>query len=292
MTAPPKPPVRAAIDAFLRKVSRNYIAGPRLDDAARIGQTLSARGYWLTFGYWDGAGDRPDSVLDIYSAAGERLAALEGENYLSVKAPALGCDREKFRILTGRLHGLGPALHFDCLDIGRADETFALIETVASSPDRDLGCTLPGRWRRSLDDADRAVALGLTVRVVKGQSPDPAEPDRDAAAGYIEVIEKLAGRARRVRVASHNHGLARRALSLLTDAGTPCELELLYGLPVGRQAGLAQEFKVPVRVYVAFGHAYLPYALGSLRRNPDALLKLVREALRGDCLATYPDLSA
>jgi proline dehydrogenase len=150
------------------------------------------------------------------------------------------------------------------------------------------GCVLPGRWRRSLEDAGRAIDLGLIVRVVKGQSPDPAEPDRDAAAGYLDVVRALAGRARAVRVASHDPAVARAALALLKAANTPCELELLYGLPVGDMVALAREFEVPVRVYIAFGHAFLPYALASIRQRPSAIFRLLREAARGDCLSTFP----
>lgn len=290
MSTGPIDAMRAGLDGLVRAVSRNYIAGPRLEDAARVSRILSGRGYWATLGYWDGAGDRPEDVLDINLAACEALAALPGKNYLSVKAPALGGDMEMHRILIERSDALGAPLHFDSLDITRADAIFTCVERSAASSRRQVGCTLPGRWRRSLDDAERAIALGLAVRVVKGQSPDPDDPRRDAAAGYLELVEKLAGRARLVRVASHNPQLARRSLAILKAARTPCELELLYGLPVGGQAALAMEFGAPVRVYAAFGHAYLPYAISSARRNPGVILRLAREALRGDCLSTFPDL--
>lgn len=290
MTGGPSKALRACLDSLVRAASRNYIAGPRLEDAAGVSRVLSGRGYWATLGYWDGAGDRPEHVLEINLATCAALAALPGENYLSVKAPALGDDAEMLRVLIKRSDDLGAPLHFDSLDIARTDAIFACVERCAASTARQVGCTLPGRWRRSLDDAERAIALGLAVRVVKGQSPDPADPRRDPTAGYLEIVEKLAGRARLVRIASHNPELARRSLAVLKAANTPCELELLYGLPVGDQAALAMEFGVPVRVYAAFGHAYLPYALGSARRNPGALLRLAREALRGDCLSTFPAL--
>ena len=59
------------------------------------------------------------------------------------------------------------------------DDTFNLIGKARDIYAK-LGCTLPGRWRRSLSDADRAIEMGLRVRVVKGQwaqfgiSGDPA----------------------------------------------------------------------------------------------------------------------
>ena len=95
----------------------------------------------------------------------------------------------------------------------------------------NLGLVIPGRWLRSLDDADWAVERGVRVRVVKGQWPDPAAPDRDLRQGFLEVIDRLAGRARHVGVASHDVPTAAEAIRRLRAAGTSCELELLLSLP-------------------------------------------------------------
>jgi proline dehydrogenase len=287
----PKKAVRAGFHALVRSVSRHYIAGPTIPDAVRVSRPLAARGYWITLGYWDAAGDPASEVLQTYLASCEQLAALGGKNYLSIKIPALGGDGGMFRALQEKGRACSVPLHFDSLDTDQASAIFDFIADHATPSAGEIGCTLPGRWRRSLDDAERAIDLGLAVRVVKGQSPDPAEPDRDAVTGYLAVVRKLAGRARCVRVASHNPVVARESLRVLLAANTPCELELLYGLPVGSQVALAREFRVPVRVYVAFGHAFLPYAMSSLRKNPGAILRLLREAARGNCLSTFPDLS-
>ena len=289
MIPQPTKALRAGFHSLVRSVSRNYIAGPTLEDAARISEPLASRGYWLTLGYWDAAGDPATRVMQTYVASCEHLARLEGQNYISIKIPALKNDGGMFRSLQEISRQRGVGLHFDSLDTDHATPIFRFLADHVDPSAGTVGCTLPGRWRRSLDDAELAIDLGLVVRVVKGQSPDPAEPARDPAAGYLSIVRKLAGRACCVRVASHDPMVARESLAILKAADTPCELELLYGLPVGRQVALAREFGVPVRVYVAFGHAFLPYALGSLRKNPGALLRLLREAARGDCLSTFPD---
>ncbi|MBT8081311.1 MAG: proline dehydrogenase, partial [Gammaproteobacteria bacterium] len=150
----------------------------------------------------------------------------------------------------------------------------------------------PGRWPRSVDDVDIVTRLGLDVRVVKGQWLDPQAPDHDARQGYLDVVGRLAGAARKVRVATHDHELASASIAMLKRAGTDCELELLYGLPIGQLAELAVSTDTPVRFYVAFGHAYLPYALGSLKRNPRLILRLLREAMKRNYLASIPDLTS
>jgi proline dehydrogenase len=287
-TRQPRAVLRAAFHAFVARVSRNYIAGPSLSDARRIGEELSRRGYWLTLGYWDSAKDAPGAILDTYLASLDALAGFAGHNYLSLKIPALRYDPAGFSTLLARSRERRVPLMFDALEVDQADPTLDFVARETDPSRSEIGVVLPGRWRRSLGDAERAISLGLVVRVVKGQSPDPGDPDRDPARGYLEVVRALAGRAKCVRVASHNPTVAGESLRILAAAGTPCELELLYGLPVGSQVKLAVALGVPVRVYIAFGHAFLPYALASMRRHPGAMLRLLREALRGDCLSTFP----
>jgi proline dehydrogenase len=71
--------------------------------------------------------------------------------------------------------------------------------------------------------------------------------------------------------------LAREALSRLLRSGTDCELELLCGLPRRASLAVARELGVPVRLYIPFGAAWLPYALGQVARNPRMLSWVVRD---------------
>lgn len=281
--------LRAVVDQVARKASRNYVAGPTLDDAQRVSRHLAERGYWVTQGYWDGVGDTPMAVQHAYLGALRQLADFGRNSYLSLKIPALQYNPAWYAAVLAESRQSGVALHFDSLAPEQADLMHGFIE-AHTEPSRagDIGCTLPGRWRRSVTDAERVADLGLNVRVVKGQWQDPDRPDTDPRAGFLAVIEALAGRARCVRVATHDPLLARAALTRLQAADTRCELELLYGLPVADLADLAADLKVPVRVYIAFGHAYLPYALASVRKHPGLFLKLVMAAYKRDYLASFP----
>ena len=167
-------------------------------------------------------------------------------------------------------------VRFDSLAPEAADATFALLATVRPGHD-DLGVTIPGRWLRSASDADRAVALNVAVRVVKGQWRDPAAPSIDPGTGFLEVVDRIAGRAARVGVATHDAPLARTALGRLRAAGTPCELELLLGLPFGPALREALDSGVTVRVYVPYGRASLPYSVSRSASKPRALYRVIRD---------------
>lgn len=173
-----------------------------------------------------------------------------------------------------------PALriHFDSLSPETADATWsAAVAAVAAG--NAISCSLPGRWRRSIADAEIALEAGIVPRVVKGQWPDSDGHDIDMRVGFISVIRHLAGRAAHVAVASHDVPLAREAIRQLRAAGTNCELELLYGLPQRAAVEMARQEGVPVRFYVPYGRAYLPYCLGQLRRQPGLFWWLLRDAL-------------
>jgi proline dehydrogenase len=117
--------------------------------------------------------------------------------------------------------------------------------------------------------------------VVKGRWADRASEEADMRAGFLAVVDRLAGRATRVAVATHDEELARAALRRLLAADTPCELELLLGLPAGRVADAADELSAPVRVYVPYGDATLPYRLQDALRDIRILGWLAQDLIQG-----------
>src|SRR5437867_3613127 len=70
------------------------------------------------------------------------------------------------------------------------DRTFVLIE-AARRMYPNLGCTLPSRWRRSLDGADRALEWNLRIRLVKGEWPGPNGDEMDPSKGILQLVERL-----------------------------------------------------------------------------------------------------
>jgi proline dehydrogenase len=267
------------------RASRSYVAGADLASALRVGRDFQRQGFGSTVCFWDGPGDASELIAAQYLSIIDALGSTKTDTYVSVKAPALRYSLDLFRQILNRARSQQLMIHFDALGPETAAPTFSLIRDLGPR-DGSVGCTLPGRWRRSVTDAELAAELGLRVRVVKGQWHDPEEPKRDPRAGFLEVIDKLAGSAACVAVATHDPQLAREALRRLRDCSTPCELELLFGLPV-RQMILVvndfpvNDFAVPVRYYIPYGHAWLPYALGQMKKNPMMAWWLVRDLCRG-----------
>jgi proline dehydrogenase len=273
---------------LLRKVieraAGSYVAGAELSDALDYARALERDGMSSTIAYWNSVGEDPAHVYQSYLSAIDGAADAGTRTYLSIKAPALSMSGAFAEALATRGRDRGIGLHFDSLAVEHQDQTFGLIERLVPIG-VPLGCTLPGRFGRSVSDAERAVTHRLRVRVVKGQWADPnhaLEPRR----GFMGVIDCLAGRATHVSVATHDPGLAEEALSTLAARGTSSELELLLGLPVHGACEVARRLKVPVRVYIPYGTAWLPYALSAARKNVSVLGWVLKDMVRGRSLRT------
>lgn len=256
---------------------RVYVPGAALDDALRVVRTLAADGHACTLGYFDDGLQSPVEVAAQSVEIVDAVAALDPPGYVSIKAPALRYDLDALDRVLARCRERSVLAHFDSHDIGHAELTLACAERALELGGM-AGLTLPGRWSRSVDDAEHACALGLRPRVVKGEWPDPEQPRADARAGFLAVVDALVAHgAAEVAVATHDPPLAREALRRLQAAGVRCELELLHGLPRRGALDVAQQAGVPVRVYVPFGIAWRPYALRQALRRPLVLWWLARD---------------
>lgn len=293
-TAPPRHPsalgrvkagVSGAISATLlpcvQRFAGNYLGGETVDDAIGVARRLALQGSASTLGFWNTADYPGREVVDIYLATIARLRASDLDSSVSMKAPAIRFDPVATREIAAAAAAQNIRLHFDSHGPETVEATHAVLEAVREQMGAArLGTTLPGRWLRSAADAEWAIERGLSVRVVKGQWPDPADPQRNMRAGFLDLIDRLAGRAPHVGVATHDLPLAAQAIARLRAAGTPCELEQLLGMTTVRSLALARADSVGVRVYVPFGRGYVPNAVGALRRDPRLAWMVVKTLIR------------
>lgn len=270
----------AAILPIVKQAARPYVGGETVEEALAVVDRLAGEGHAATIGYWDAGRDSARGVAEIYLNAMDCLSITERKCYVSLKPPPLRFSADLAGELAEAAAQLDLRLHLDSHGVEAADLSNAMLEAMTPHLDgAHLGTTLPGRWERSLADADWAIRRGINVRVVKGQWPDPADRSRDISGGYLAVIGRLAGRARHVAVATHDFALATESVRLLKAADTSCELELLLGMPAKKLVAWAKDTGVPVRVYVPYGGGFVPNALGVLKRNPHLVVAVAKDRL-------------
>jgi proline dehydrogenase len=268
-----------ASEALRRRRASAYRAGTGLDAAIGACRRLAANGLACTVGYAAMPGEQPRAVADAQLAAFERLAAEDLDGHVSVKLSGLEFDADLLAELDAAAARTSRPLHVDALAPETVDPTWALLETIPLAG--DVGTTLPGRWRRSAEDASLAARLGLRVRVVKGQWAAGGVGDVDPAAGFLAVVDRLCGHDRCVGVATHDVKLLEASLRRLMAAGTPATAELYFGLPFRAPAAAARRLGVPIRIYVAYGDASAPYAARDAARKPAAAWWLFQDVLLG-----------
>jgi proline dehydrogenase len=250
--------------------------GTDLQHALAFCQRKAGDGYPSTIGYFNAEDELPGRVAHAYLAALEAIETLRLDSYLSIKAPALGFEGVLLNRVIESAARTGVRLHFDSHDRDLAEPTFRAMARAARGGVA-VGCTIPGRWRRSLEDVDRALAFGARVRVVKGQWPDPDAPNYDMREGFMAVVDRLAGRAAQVALASHDAPLARDAVARLRAAGSSAELELLRGLPLRASLHAASGLGVSTRFYVPFGVAWVETTLAHVRKHPRTVAWMLRD---------------
>jgi len=270
-----KSTVIGIINRVGRYIAPSYIAGEYIADGLRVCRKYHQQGWSSTVCPWD---DETESYGDVTQRYVEALSAIQDEefdSYLSIKAPSFGYKLGHLLEIVETAKPEGTKIHFDSMHPASAQLTFDLLhEAVKIYP--NLGCTLPARWDRSLDDVTHVIETQCSVRVVKGQWADPSHQDIDIEANYVKIVRALAGKVPKVSIASHDPAMVETCLDILIAANTPCELELLYGLPMG-VSRIADRKGIPKRVYVPFGIAYLPYALNDLRKRPRILVWIIKD---------------
>ena len=273
-----KPGSPALLELIKLRRASSYGAGPGLAQALDVCRRLAEYGMASTIGYW--APDEPArAVADVYLASFDRLSGESLDCYVSVKLREIGHDAALFAELTAAAARSGRRLHVDAQEPELADATLSLLENPVHRG--RFGTTLPGRWRRSLSDSSRAVEMGLSLRVVKGHWADAVGGSLDPGKGFLDVVDRLRGYQGGVGVATHNVRLLRESLRRLTTSGTPCEAELLLGLPFRGPVDVARESGVPVRVYVMYGAAGTNYGISDLIGHPATVWWLVQDLVWG-----------
>jgi proline dehydrogenase len=265
--------------------ARSYTAGPSPSHALRVSAELAQRGIASVVGYWNESHENPGLVHDACIRILEGLPCrnnASSEDYLSVKLPALAFNDHLLDDILSKAWIRSLSVHFDALARSEATSIRAAVERMMRRyPARSLGLTIPGRWKRSLSDAAWAASAGVRVRVVKGEWPDPEAPEVEMSRGFLNVIDRLCGRAAIVSVATHDVALATGAARRLGESGTPFEFEVLYGRPFNGIMSVARTLNVPVRIYVPCGRAWLPYRLKTIPRSPEISGWFVRDLAKG-----------
>jgi len=277
-----------------RGVSRRFVAGEALDEAARAAQSLNGRGIRVAL---DLLGENVSDDTEAQVTARDYIAALDYikttgiDANISIKLTALGldisqdlCEQNVCTILEhAKEHGT-----FVCIDMeGSAytEQTVAMALRMRTQFEQ-VGTVIQSCLYRSKQDIEQLIERGVRVRLVKGAYKEPTtiafQQKKDVDRNYIQLMLMLLARGNYPALGTHDETIIDAATTFVRDHGiskTAFEFQMLYGIRRDMQEQLVRK-GYDMRVYVPYGSQWYPYLMRRMAERPANLVFVMSNALR------------
>lgn len=263
--------------------ARRFIAGETTEEAIEAVRALEARGLRHTL---DHLGESVGTLAEATAATTEYLQIIQAitaagvDRNVSLKLTQLGLDVDKasavdnLRRILERSDPAGFFVRIDMENSPYTNVTLETFETLWRQGHRRLGVVLQSALFRSEKDLERVIALGGTVRLVKGAYNEPKsvayQRKADVDAAFLRMMRRLLASGATPAIATHDPAMIDATRRFATEhavAPDRFEFEMLYGIRRDLQARLLAD-GYRVRVYVPFGREWFPYFMRRLGERP------------------------
>jgi proline dehydrogenase len=272
--------------------ARRFIAGETIDEAVEAARGIEAKGLLQTL---DFLGEGVSTLADAEAASRDYLGVIEAiipsgiDRNLSLKLSqlGLGIDRamatDNLRRVLDRAEGF--FVRIDMESSAYTASTLQVFEMLWEQDYRQIGVVLQADLRRTGQDVERMIALGVRVRLVKGAYREPPavafQKKHEVDAAYVRLLERLLLHGHYPAIATHDSSMidrARRYAAAQKISPDAFEFQMLYGIRRDLQASLVAE-GYRVRVYIPFGRQWFPYFMRRLGERPANIGFVVRSLL-------------
>jgi proline dehydrogenase len=280
--------------------ARRFVAGETLDEALHAIAPISHAGQPLILNHLgenvatpDEARNASESYIHILQSL--RDAGIRGN--IAVKLTQLGLDIDPqlclsfTREIAAAAAAMQNSIEIDMEGSAYTDPTLRIVEQVQKEHG-NAGVAIQAYLLRSRGDLETLLPLKMKVRLVKGAYREPAsiafQRKNDVDANYRKLLDRMFdelllpnGHAPRLAIATHDpalidYGCAKiRDLHLRPDQ---YEFQMLLGIRRDLQQKLLS-LGHPLRIYVPFGEAWVPYFMRRLSERPANLWFVLRSLL-------------
>jgi proline dehydrogenase len=271
--------------------ARRFIAGEQVGEAIEAARAVEARGIGHTL---DLLGESVTTLDEAYAATREYLEVVEAiitsgiGRGISLKLTQLGIDIDKatavdnLRKILERAEPSGFFVRVDMEGSHYTDMTLDIFETLWQQGHRSIGVVLQSALYRSEQDAARMIALGASVRLVKGAYKEPRtvayQRKADVDAAYLRLMKNLLTSGHQPAIATHDPAMISAAQQFAQEqhlAKDRYEFQMLYGIRRDLQTTLARQGH-RLRVYIPFGREWFPYFMRRLGERPANVMFVIR----------------
>lgn len=282
--------------AIIKSVARRYIAGPLLEDAVRVTQSLMRVGGSSTIdvlGEFVTSRDRAQHEATMSSAVVRAIHDHQLDAYLSVKLTSLGLDIdadfafEQLTAIVDQARAAGVFVRMDMENTPYTEQTLQFYERLRSMGYDNVGVVIQAYLRRSEADIRRLLPLKPNIRLCKGiYVEDESHAFKDAEeirANYRKLLSILLDGYAEVRIATHDEALITNAIAQIAERErhpSTVEFQMLLGVREERRDQLiAAGYKM--RIYVPFGEDWYGYSTRRLKENPQIAGHIAKAVLTG-----------
>ncbi len=263
--------------------ARRFIAGETVEEAIRDARVLQERGMLLTLDY---LGESVRTIEEAAAATQEYVRLMDVlvasgiERNVSLKLTQLGVDVDRATCVDNMRRILDPAarhgffVRIDMEDSHYTDVTLEVFETLWQQEYRNVGVALQSALRRSDQDVQRMIELGVRVRLIKGAYKEPPsaayQQKAEVDAAFSRLMRLLLERGTYPAIATHDERLIAETRACAEERGLGrdrFEFQMLYGIRRDLQAALVAE-GYRVRIYLPFGRQWFPYFMRRLGERP------------------------
>ncbi|HLZ60681.1 MAG TPA: proline dehydrogenase family protein [Ktedonosporobacter sp.] len=277
-----------------RRVSRRFVAGEVLEDAAQATRVLNQSGMAVAL---DFLGENVSDEREARIATQNYIAALELikktgiHANISIKLTALGLDIARDLCESNVSHILEIADQygiFVCIDMESSayTEQTVAITLAMRKQFENIGTVIQSYLYRSKQDIEQLIEQGVRVRLVKGAYKEPPsiayQHKSDVDNNYVELMKMLLAHGNFSAIATHDTAIIDEVNAFVRDNGvsqSAFEFQMLYGIRRDLQEKLVSQ-GYNMRVYVPYGSQWYPYLMRRMAERPANLVFVMRGALR------------
>jgi proline dehydrogenase len=282
------------VGAF-NKITRRFVAGETLDEAAAAIKVLNDIGIKATFDHLGEAIKNEAEAraeVETYERILDRIEKDGLDSNVSLKLTQLGLDISKqlcvanLTEIVEHAARLGNFVRIDMEDSGHLDATLDAFRAVRADHD-NVGIVIQSYLYRSEQDIRDLLAIGSRIRLCKGAYAEPPEvafPEKSKVdANYIALMKILLESGIYHGIATHDPKMINATIRFARDEKLDqksFEFQMLYGIARNRQVELVKQ-GFNMRVYVPYGNAWYPYFMRRLAERPANVLFILRALVKG-----------
>jgi proline dehydrogenase len=263
----------------MRLGARRFVPAETLEEIVPIFRGLNEQGIRAVTGLFDDYALTPAQVAAHEAEYARQIVRLTEEGLdanVALKLTHLGVyfDPALMFETVARLLDHGMRLRIDMEEGALVDATLDLYQRLRGAGRDNVGIVLQSYLRRSREDLERLLPLGLNVRIVKGAYLEPPElayqhkPEIDAS--YVALLRGALPAAEFTAIATHDPAMIRAALEVIERERVPperYEFQMLYGIATAEQRRVLAA-GLPLRLAAPYGPTWFTYLMRRLAERP------------------------